>query len=268
MNFFEFRSEIQVITLLFLPIPDLLKVESLFKGVDFSKLHYELLYSKNQGQLPFRLTKDLSRVLSKSVRIGPYEATDITTKLEKEKTAFWGTPLTDWKAGFAYSDGENAWFDLDKLLDGKRDTYWWSDGSVDQQKVDWLLFDLGGVGVVEYVDIKLGKDNTGAVWGFERGWLEFGFEEDNFHFKSKELFGVNKGFVHRFHKEKHFYSLWIAARYIKLWFQGCHQKQGSDAKWGFALESCSVVGRYIWYFPEPIPRILGIEKDHGHWSSS
>jgi len=261
LSFFEFRSEIQIIMLLFLPIHDLLNVESLFKGVDFREIYYRLLYSKNQKQVSFRFTKDLNRVFNKrllgDMGIRLKEAKGIITELERIKKGLshYRTLLND--TGIACSSSKDALHGMDKMLDHKYHTYWLSNGSLNQQKVDWVLLDMGGVGVIEQVDIKP-SNKAGARYGFQRAWLEFGFEVDDFHFRSKDMFGkVNDENKYSFTPEKHFSGLRLTARYVKLWLQGCFQML--DGKWCFALSKFTVCGLRPRHIPAPIARMLAMK---------
>jgi len=271
VNFFKFPSEIQGTVILFLPLKELIRAKNLFMTLDFSKLHYKLLHSSDQKQLTFRFTKDLGRVLSKrhlnGTGIGLTEASDIVTRLANidEHFTTLSRVLTSPHSGRACSTRDMPQQDIPNVLDGHENTFWSSDASDNQQKVDWLLFDLGTIGVISSVGVAAYKANFhygDPIYGFQTAWLEFGFQEDDFYFKSEILIGENHNDdLQIFSSEEHFSGLKIAARYIKLWLQGCHQMQMTDRRWYFALRELRVNGIPLSEFPHSIPEILTIERD-------
>lgn len=258
--------------LLYLPLEEMVKVNCLFTDLDFCKLHYKLLHSPDLKQFSFRFTKDVTRVFKKKILnelgIGIKQATDIfiiLIKLEKSFTRF-SHVLTSESSGLACSTRDREGQDIQNMLDGNRNTFWSSNGCETNQKVDWLLFDLGRVAVISSVAVAAYKATIhpgDPIYSFQKCWLELGFEEDNFHFRSNDLIGKVTDKLQSFKKQEHFSDLRIAARYIKLWVQGCHQMQMSDRRWYFALREFVVFGISL---SETSPALFNSRIDE--WSQS
>jgi len=270
LSFLKFPNEIQSIMLLHLPLQELVNVNCLFTDLDFGQLHYKLLHSPDLKQFSFRFSKDVTRVFRKKIlnELGIGIRQDIFIMLVKLEERFENIShsLTSESSGLACSTRDREGQDIQNTLDGNRNTFWSSNGCETNQKVDWLLFDLGRVGVVSSAAVAAYKAtfHTGdPIYSFHKCWLELGFEKDNFHFRSKDLIGEVTDNLQSFTKKEHFSDLRIAARYIKLWVQGCHQMQMSDRRWYFALREFVVFGISL---SETSPALFNSRIDE--WSQS
>jgi len=268
-NFATMHCEIKNMIVLFLPFEDILKIKNLYEDESYMQIH-SLLYSSNQKQLKFRFTRDMQRVFSKwqlpRLGIRSDNCSKICTELVNiQKVAGQlSCVITTSKSGVMSSSRDKPEQDVDRTLDGNYRTFWSSAGSKHEDKVDWLLYDLGTVAVISRISVAAFRALWHAkspVYGFKKCWIEFGFERDEFHYKTKEFSCANEDQLQNFITKEHFDNLLPAARFIKFWMKGCHQKQEHDNHWYFALRVFQVAAIPVRYFPEPVPNILNIGED-------
>jgi len=255
-------NHLKNIIILYLPIEDILKVKSIYKN---SIWIHSLLHAADQNQILFRFTRDMERVCSRhqtsQLKITLKDCDEICMKLGKIqlRSSKLSSLLTTSRSGLKASTRDDVSQDIDRTLDGLHRTWWSSDGSECQDKVDWLLYDLGTVAVITRISIAAFKatfHTNSPIYGFKRCWIELGFHPDEFHYKTKEFFSMNTDVLQNFTAHEHFDNLLPVARYIKFWMHGCHQKQRIDDKWYFAINHFQVAGIPLKRFPQPVPQIF------------
>jgi len=156
--------------------------------------------------------------------------------------------MTSSSGGVEASSVYNDEYDINRTLDGNIYTYWLSDGSENQAKVDWLLYDLGTVAVISMVSLAVHR----GIFHATAYWLEFGFEKDDFHYRTREFTCYNTDKYQDFTSSKHFNNILPTARYIRLWMRGGHRRREDENLWYLELNSFHVEARPLKYFPEPI----------------
>jgi len=260
--FVKMPNHVKNIISLFLPIEDIQNLKSASEDDEFLQIH-SLLHEREQNQLLFRFTSDMGRVFTRSqllqMGIRYEDCYKICTELYKMQQLASRVPnvITTERSGVQASTRDDPTQDIDRTLDGIPGTFWSSDGSNDQEKVDWLLFDLGTVAVISRISIAAFKATfhlNHPVYGFKKCWIELGFDKEEFHYKTKEFVCLNTDELQSFTQENLDHSL-PAARFIKFWMQGCHQKQRIDDKWYFAINRFKVEGIPLECFPDPVPKI-------------
>jgi len=265
-NFAFMHCQIKNMIMLFLPFEDILKMKLLYEDGSCMQIH-TLLHSSNQKQLMFRFTRDMQRVFSKwhlpRLGIRADNCDKICTELVniQRVAGQLSCVITTSRSGVKASSRDNPEQDLDRTLDGNYRTFWSSAGSKYQDKVDWLLYDLGTVAVIEKISVAAFRaiwHSNSPVYGFKKCWIEFGFEKDEFHHKTKEFACENVDHLQNFTSKDHFEDVLPAARYVKFCMRGCHQQQEHDNHWYFALRLFQVAAIPVRYFPEPVPKILDL----------
>jgi len=151
-------------------------------------------------------------------------------------------------SGVEASSVYNEQYDIHRTLDGNIYTYWLSDGSENQAKVEWLLYDLGTVAVISMVSLAVHR----GIFHATAYWLEFGFEKDDFHYRTREFTCYNSDKYQDFTASQHFNNILPTARYVKLWMRGGHRRRKKENLWYLELNSFHVEARPLEYFPEPI----------------
>jgi len=265
-NFFVMPSHIKNVISLFLPVEDIIRLKSAMGDDNFLQCRH-LLHEQDQNQLLFRFTRNMKQVftrsqlstlgirnedcykicvdLSEMQRVAPRLRSRITTKI----------------SGIEASTRDEITQDVDRTLDGLSRTFWSSNGSANQEKVDWLLYDLGTIAVITRITIAAFKAtfHMGTpVYGFKKCWIELGFDSDEFHYKTKEFMCMNTDEPQHFTSE-HLDNLLPAARFIKFWMQGCHTKQSIDDLWYFAINDFQAEGIPLNCFPDPVPKIQEVD---------
>jgi len=276
-NFASMHCQIKNMIMLFLPFEDILKMKLLYEDGSCMQIR-TLLHSSNQKQLKFRFTRDIQRVFSKwhlpRLGIRADNCDKICTELVniQRVAGQLSCVITTSRSGVMASSRDKPEKDLNRTLDGNYRTFWSSAGSKYQNKVDWLLYDLGTVAVIEKISVAAFRaiwHSNSPVYGFKKCWIEFGFEKDEFHHKTKEFSCENVDHVQNFTSEEHFDNILPAARYIKFCMKGCHQQQEHDDHWYFALRLFQVSAIPVRYFPDPIPKILdlveGLKSRYREW---
>jgi len=254
-NFANMHCQLKNMIVLFLPFEDILKMKHLYEDECYMQIH-TLLYSSNQKQLKFRFTRDMQRVLSKwhLPRLGI--RSDNCDRLCSELVNIQKVArqlscvITTSRSGVKASSRDKPEQDVDRTLDGNYRTFWSSAGSKYQDKVDWLLYDLGTVAVISRISVAAFRaiwHSNSPVYGFKKCWIEFGFERDEFHYRTKEFTCVNGDQLQNFITQQHFDNLLPAARFIKFYNH-----------WYFALRLFQIAAIPVRYFPEPLPKILDI----------
>jgi len=264
---FNVPKRVQNIILLYLPIEDILHLVS-FNGDDDSIQLHSLLHKSDQNQLYFRFTRDMKRVWTKpqilKLGIKIKHCNSICALLGKiQLEAFkLSTEVTTSRSGLKSSTCDERYLqNIDRTVDGNPNNFWSSNGSPDQDKVDWLLYDLGTVAVINQISVAAFKarfHQNSPIYGFQTCWIEFGFTSEEFHFKTKVFNCLNTDEPQNFTSLEHLENTLPSARYIKLWMQGCHQKQIIDNRWYFAIKEFEVRGIPLECFPDPVPKTLQI----------
>jgi len=262
-TYFGMPNHVKNLINLFLPIEDIVKIKSVIGDDDFLWSH-SLLHEQDQNQLSFRFTRDMKRVFTKSQlsKMGIrhedcYKICVELSAMERVCMALEPSRITTKKSGVEASTMDDRSQDIDCTLDGLPHTFWSSNGSEDQEKVDWLLYDLGTVAVITKISIAAFK---AELYGFKKCWIELGFDSDEFHYKTKEFNSMNTDESQNFTSE-HLDHLLPAARFIKFWMQGCHTKQRFvDDKWYFAINTFQVQGIPLNCFPDPLPKIIEVDE--------
>lgn len=260
-------NHLKSIIILFLPIEDILKVKALYK--DSIQIH-SLLHASDQNQILYRFTRDMERVWSRH-QISQLDLTlkdcdKLCIQLGKMqlKSSQLSSRITTRRSGLKASTWDDVSQDIDRTLDGIAGTWWSSDGSDCQEKVDWLLYDLGTVAVITRISIATFKATfhlNSPIYGFKKCWIELGFNTEEFHYKTKEFICLNTDELQNFTTHEHLDNILPTARYIKFWMQGCHQKQRIDDRWYFAINDFQVEGIPLKCFPQPVPKILKVSGD-------
>jgi len=265
-NFFAMPILVKNLITLFLPIEDIVKLKSVIGDDNFLQIH-PLLHEQNQNQLPFRFTRNMNRVFTKSqlskMGIRYKDCYKICVELSAmQRVALeLRSRITTKRSGVEASTRDEQTQDIDCTLDGLPQTFWSSNGSKDQEKVDWLLYDIGTVAVITKISIAAFKAtfHMGTpVYGFKKCWIELGFDSDEFHYRTKEFNCMNTDQQQNFTSE-HLDQMLPAARFIKFWMQGCHTKQRIDDKWYFAINTFQVEGIPLNCFPDPLPQIKEVD---------
>jgi len=254
-------NHLKNIIILFLPIEDILKVKSLYTNTIWI---HSLLHSPDQKQILFRFTRDMERVCTRAqisqLKITLRECDNLCAKLGKMQLRLsqLSSIITTRRSGLKASTRDDVSQDIDRTLDGIAGTWWSSDGSDCQEKIDWLLYDLGTVAVITRISIAAFKATfhfNSPIYGFQKCWIELGFDSEEFHYKTKEFICMNTDELQDFTTHEHLDNILPAARYIKFWMQGCHQKQRIDDRWYFAINDFQVEGIPMKCFPQPVPQI-------------
>merc|ERR1719233_231912 len=92
------------------------------------------------------------------------------------KASMISTVVTTMESGLKASTRDCAGQDIDCTVDERRLTFWSSDGSADQDKVDWLLYDLGTVAVITQISIAAFEahfHSNSPIYGFQKCRFEF-----------------------------------------------------------------------------------------------
>jgi len=263
INFFDLPQHLKNMLALFLPIEDILKLKSIFKN---SIQIHSLTWKPDQNQLLFRFTKDMTRVwtkaqLSQLCKQKHFDEICIYLSNIQLKLSELSRVITNVRSGFKASSVDYKPHDIDGTLDNKRGTFWSSDGSQYQNKIDWLLYDLGTVAVITGISIAAYKARhqiNRPIYGFKKCYIELGFDSENFHYKTKEFNCLNTGKRQKFTTREHFENMLPAARYVKFWMKGCYSKQSSDALWYFAIGDFRVAAIPLKHFPYPVPAIVEV----------
>jgi len=276
-NFSCMHCQIKNMIILFLPFEDILKMKMLYEDEGCMQIH-TLLHSSNQKQLKFRFTRDMQRVFCKKhlprLGIRSDNCDKLCTELVniQRVAGQLSCVITTSRSGVKASSRDTPEQGVDRTLDSNYRTFWSSAGSKYQEKVDWLLYDLGTVAVISRISVAAFRaiwHNFSPVYGFKKCWIEFGFEMDQFHYKTKEFKCLNEDHLQHFTTKEHFDNVLPAARYIKFWMKGCHQKQEHDDHFYFAMRVFQVAAIPVKYFPEPIPKILqlgeGLQSKNREW---
>jgi len=262
---FNMPESIKNIIVLFLTIEDILKsriLEMNNSSIDI----YSLLHEPDQNQLYFRFTTDMERVWTRphmfELGIKWNNCNQIIAKLGKlqRQASRLSTVVTTMESGLKASTRDYGQ-DIDCTVDWKRQTFWSSDGSPDQNKVDWLLYDLGTVAVITRISIAAFRAHSqinNPIYGFQKCCFELGFNSEQFHCKSKVFRCSNTVELQNFDMHRRIANILPAARYIKFWMQGCYQKQRTDNKWYFAVNKFEVRGIPLECFPDPVPKTLEV----------
>jgi len=252
-------NHLKNIIILFLPIEDILKIKSLYTN---SIQIHSLLHSPDQNQILFRFTRDMERVCTRpqisQLKITLKDCDNICTKLGKMQLRLSKLSSLITTRGLKASTRDDVSQDIDRTLDGIAGTWWSSDGSDCKEKIDWLLYDLGTVAVITRISIAAFKATfhfNSPIYGFQKCWIELGFDPEEFHYKTKEFICMNTDELQDFTTHEHLDNIVPAARYIKFWMQGCHQKQRIDDRWYFAINDFQVEGIPMKCFPQPVPQI-------------
>jgi len=265
-NFFAMPGHIKNVISLFLPIEDIIHLKSVMGDDNFLKCH-RLLHKEDQKQLLFRFTRNMKQVFTRSqlskMGIRNEDSYKICVDLSEMQA---GAPklrsrITNKISGMEASTRDEITQDVDRTLDGLSRTFWSSNGSANQEKVDWLLYDLGTIAVITRITIAAFKAtfHIGTpVYGFKKCWIELGFDSDKFHYKTQEFMCMNTDEPQNFTSE-HLDNLLPAARFIKFWMQGCHTKQSIDDLWYFAINDFQVEGIPLNCFPDPVPKIQEVD---------
>jgi len=257
---------IRNIIILHLPLIDILIMKEA-SGNDDSIELWPLFHDQNHKHLTFRFTRNIRQVFSldnlrqMGVRKNDcFKLCKWLYDLQSQTERVCGA-ITTIKSGVRASTIDYDEQDICCTLDGNLWTFWSSDGSEKQEKVDWLLYDLGTVAVVSRISIAAFKATfhiNSPTYGFKKCWIEFGFEQDEFHYKTREFSCSNTNDVQDFTASEHFGNILPAARYIKFWMRGCHQQQRIDDLWYFAIQTFSVAAFPVSRFPKPVPEILKV----------
>lgn len=257
------------IIVLYLPIEDILYLFSL-NGDDESIQLHGLLHLSDQNQLYFRFTRDMERVWTRPqiLKLGIQikdcnQICAMLGKIQVEASRLSTRVSRSSRCALKASTRDELHQDIDRTLDGSSRTFWSSDGSEDQDKVDWLLYDLGTVAVINQVSVAAFKAKfhpNNPIYGFQNCWIEFGFTSEEFHFKTKVFQCSNTDELQNFTHE-HLENTFPSARYIKFWMRGCHQKQMVDDRWYFAINEVEVQGIPLDCFPDPVPRTLQVVEN-------
>jgi len=262
-------KSIITIIILYLPIKDILNLQILDEKDDSILLH-SLLYASDQNQLQFRFTRDMERVLTRTqmLQLGIKHADRNQLCVYLGKVQLQVTRLSDIvttsRSGLKASTRDYPQQDIDCTLDKRRSSFWSSNGSRDQDKVDWLLYDLGRVVVINQISIaafKASFQDNAPIYSFENCWIELGFNSDEFHYKTKIFNCSHTDELQNFTARKHLENKLPAARYIKFWMRGCHQKQRIDDQWYFVINFFEVRGIPLDSFLDPVPKTLELIKE-------
>jgi len=255
--------------ILFLPIDDILNLDILCRKDNSIEIH-PLLHASEQNQICFRFTRDMHRVWTRAqmsqLGIRYNDCHQICAKLgrlQRQMSNFHLVITRHW-SGLQASTTDEPTQGIDCTLDGKRETWWSSDGSVSQDKVDWLLYDLGTVAVINRVSIAAFEaifHLNSPVYGFKKCWIEFGFNSEEFHYKTKVFSCQNTNELQNFTVGEDLDNIFPTARYIKFWMQGCYQKQRTDDRWYFAIGNFVVGGMPLDCFPDPVPKTLDVIRN-------
>jgi len=265
-NFFDMPILVKNLISLFLPIEDIVKLKSVIGDDNYLQIH-PLLHEQNQSQLSFRFTRNMNRVFTRSHLSKMGIRYEDCYKICVELSAMQSVALelrgriSTKRSGVEASTRDELTQDIDCTLDGQPQTFWSSNGSKDQGKVDWLLYDIGTVAVITKISIAAFKAtfHIGTpVYGFKKCWIELGFDSDEFHYKTKEFNCMNTHKTQNFTSE-HLDHMLPAARFVKFWMQGCHTKQRIDDKWYFAINTFQIQGIPLNCFPDPLPQIKEID---------
>merc|ERR1719317_686691 len=174
--FFRMPRNIKNIISLFLPIEDIPMLKSVDEDNDYNHIHC-LLHASEQNQLFFSVTRDMQRVWSRDhlslMGIKFENCYNVCVTLGKiQRLAFdLSNKLTTRGSGVKASTRDEPTQDIDRTLDGFSGTWWSSDGSKCQEKIDWLLYDLGTVAVITQISIAAFKANfhmNSPVYGFKK----------------------------------------------------------------------------------------------------
>jgi len=259
-------KRVKNLIILYLPIEDILKFKIIAGNDDNIQLH-RLLHASDQNQLYFRFTSDMERVWTRphmlQLGIKYNDCNRICAKLGKfqRRASELSAIVTTKDSGLQASTRDYANQDIDRTLDGKLGTFWSSEGSTKQNKVDWLLYDLGTVTVITRISIsacRLSYGRNKTIHGFKTCWIELGFNSEKFHYKTKVFTSSNTSELQHFTMRKHLENRLPAARYIKFWMQGCHQKHRSDNLWYFVINRFEVRAIPLECFPDPVPKTLKV----------
>jgi len=253
---------IKSIIILHLPLWEILRLKRSYKNEDVIELG-TLLYSPNHKHLIFQFTKKIGQVFSfskfRQLGIRKKDYLKLCTQLYEIQTGAktFGV-ITTINSGVEASTVDYDEQNINCTLDGNEATFWSSDGSEKQAKVDWLLYDLKEVAVISRISVAAFKaifHVNAPTYGFKTCWIELGFERDQFHYKTREFVCANTDEVQHF-TVKHFDNKLPAARYVKFWMRGCHQIQRIDDLWYYALKFFEVAALPVKSFPNLIPKIL------------
>jgi len=242
--------------LLYLPIEDILTLKTLIPLTDFCKLVLvRLLSSPDQGQFPTRFSENLSCVLSKpqlqEVRVNPNTIFIFCAELKRfcESYPLEISPIT--AVGSSSNDGDDQ--DIYNTLDGHQHTWWSSNPGPNQDKEDWLLYDLGSVMLVDRIGIAAWKSHFPGypIFGFQSIRIQLGMTNGSFYYQTEVQSGSPGDQLQYFHTLES--GAKLSARFVKIWLRGCNTKC-FDGFWYFAIESVRVWG---WHnFPSPIDKVL------------
>lgn len=241
--------------LLYLPIDDILALKTLIPQTDLCSLVLiPLLSSPDQGQFRSRFSENVSRVLNKSqlleVSVNPSTILNFCAEV---KLCCQSQPrkIYSIKAIRASTD-DGVHQDIRKTLDGHHNTWWSSNPGKYQDKEDWLLYDLGGVILVDRIGIAAWKSyfHGRPIFGFQRIWIELGITKDSFYYQTQIHSGSSGDELQCFYTSKSGPKL--SARFIKIWLKGCTTKC-FDGKWYFTIKAFQVWG---WHnLPWPIGKV-------------
>jgi len=261
-------KRVRNLIILYLPIEDILKFK--IAGNDDNIQLHRLLHASDQNQLYFRFTSDMERVWTRphmlQLGIKFNDCNRICAKLGKfqRRASQLSAIVTTRDSGLQASTRHHAGQDIDCTVDGQLGTFWSSKGYTDQNKVDWLLYDLGTVTVITRISISACRLSYGrykTIHGFKTCWIELGFNSEKFHYKTKVFTSSNTDELQNFTMRRHLENRLPAARYIKFWMQGCHQKHWSDNLWYFVINRFEVRAIPIECFPDPVPKTLEVLGD-------
>jgi len=263
---FNMPKRVWNIIVLYLPIEDILHLVSFNGDDDYIQLH-RLLHKSDQNQLYFRFTRDMKRVwtrpqiLKLGIKIKHCNSICALLGIIQQEAFKLSTRITTSSSGLKTSTCDDLYLqNIDRTLDGCPRNFWSSDGSTDQDKVDWLLYDLGTVAVINQISVSAYKaifHQNSPIYGFQKCWIEFGFTSEEFHYKTKVFNCLNTDELQNF-KTPDLENTLPSARYIKFWMKGCHQKQISDNQWYFAIKEFEVRGIPLECFPDPVPKTLQV----------
>jgi len=242
--------------LLYLPIDDILTMNTLIPPADLCRLVLvPLLSSPDQGQFRSRFSENLSCVLSKpqlqEVRVNPRTALNFCAVLkwfcESEPLKI----LSIKAVNASTNDGADQ--DIFKTLDGHRYTWWSSNPGEYQDKEDWLLYDLGGLMLVDRIGINVWKSDFPGhpIFGFQSIRIQLGTTSGSFYYQSEARIGSLGDELQYFYISNS--GAMLPARFVKIWLRGCNTRC-FDGFWYFAIESVRVLGWST--FPSPIEKVF------------
>jgi len=242
--------------LLYLPIDDILSLKTLIPQTDLCWLVLiPLLSSPDQGQFMIRFSENVSCVLNKSqlqeVGVNPSTVLNFCAEV---KRCCESSPkeICSIKAITASTEAD-GYQDINKTLDGDSNTLWSSNPGEYQDKEDWLLYDLGGVILVDRIVIAAWKSyfHGRPIFGFQSIWIQLGMTRDSYYYQTEMHRGSSGDKLQCFCISKS--GAKLSARFIKIWLMGCTTKCFND-KWYFTIKTVQVWG---WHnFPWSIEKVL------------